>query len=281
MSESLSGQQHYQYVAKAIAYIQQHAQQQPSLKQIAQEVGLSEYHLQRVFTRWAGVSPKRFLQFLTKERALQILRVSGDTLHAALDSGLSGPGRLHDLMISCEAMSPGEIKALGKNLEIGFGHADSPFGQILLGWTPRGICYLSFIDDDVRHRQHEMMQQWPYASFQCNDSEALAISNQIFAPHHKAKKIHLMVQGTNFQLKVWEALLSTQPGQLVSYSRLAELAGSSKAQRAVGSTLANNSIGWLIPCHRVIRGTGEFGRYRWGTDRKLAMQGWEACHYRS
>ncbi|WP_461535133.1 methylated-DNA--[protein]-cysteine S-methyltransferase [Spongorhabdus nitratireducens] len=277
MTES---EQHYQYVARAIGYIQQHAQMQPSLKQIAQAVGLSEYHLQRIFTRWAGVSPKRFLQFLTKQRALQALKESGDILNAALDSGLSGPSRLHDLMISCEAMSPGEIKALGKDLVIGFGYAGSPFGTILVGWTPRGICYLSFIDEDAQQREGEFKQQWPYASFRQNDSEALAISDRIFGSHNNGGKVHLMIQGTNFQLKVWEALLKTKPGQLVSYAGLAELAGSPKAQRAVGTTLANNNIGWLIPCHRVIRGTGEFGNYRWGAERKLAMQGWEAGHYR-
>ena len=279
MSESLTDQQHYDYVAQAIAYIQANAKQQPSLEQVANAVGLNECHLQRVFTRWAGVSPKRFLQFLTKERALQALRESGDILGAALDSGLSGPGRLHDLMVSCEAMSPGEIKTLGKSLVIGFGYGMSPFGKTLLGWTTRGICYLSFISDDNVDWEGQFRRQWSLALFQRNDQEAAARIDQIFQPQHLSDKLHLVTRGTNFQMKVWEALLRTRPGDVISYTGLAKLADSEKAQRAVGSALANNAIGWLIPCHRVIRSSGELGSYRWGIERKLAMQGWEASDY--
>ena len=275
--ESKSKQQHYYYVAKAIDYIRKNVQQQPTLKEIAHAVGLSEYHIQRIFTQWAGVSPKRFLQFLTKERALQALKEYGDILQASLDSGLSGPGRLHDLMVSCEAMSPGEIKNLGKDLKIGFGYTNSPFGSILLGWTPRGICYLSFVDE-TNYWEDELMQQWSYATFQRDDNKASTIACRIFESSEKKERIHLMIQGTNFQIKVWEALLRTKPGQLLTYSKLAQLSGSPNAQRAVGTALANNNIGWLIPCHRVIRGSGEFGNYRWGTNRKISMQGWEASH---
>ena len=147
MFESESDQRHYQYAADTIRYLRQHTHEQPSLAQISEAVGLSEYHLQRIFTRWAGVSPKRFLQFLTKERALNALAETGDILQAALNSGLSGPGRLHDLMVSCVAMTPGEIKAQGQGVKLSFGYTESPFGQVLLAWTPRGICHLSFIID--------------------------------------------------------------------------------------------------------------------------------------
>ncbi|MRI33832.1 6-O-methylguanine DNA methyltransferase [Endozoicomonas sp. OPT23] len=275
--------QHYQYVAKAIAYIRSHANQQPSLQEVAEVVGVSEYHLQRIFKQWAGVSPKRFLQFLTKERALQALRESGDILQASLEAGLSGPGRLHDLMISCEAMTPGEVKSLGENLVISYGFAESPFGRVFLGWTDRGICHLSFIDgqlydDEPRHEVRivdELQKRWSKACLQKNTEGVRQLAARIFQSGKAGEKVHLLIQGTNFQLKVWEALLATEPGQLLSYSQLADMAGSPKAQRAVGSALAKNNIGWLIPCHRVIRETGEFGNYRWGVSRKAAIQGWE------
>ncbi|MEJ2405013.1 MAG: methylated-DNA--[protein]-cysteine S-methyltransferase [Candidatus Thiodiazotropha sp.] len=214
----------YTTIARAINYIRQQAFRQPSLAEIAAAVGLSEYHLQRTFRTWTGVSPKRFLQFLTKEYALSRLHESGDLLNLSLDIGLSGPGRLHDLMVTCEAMTPGEIRRGGEGVSLDFGLAESPFGPVLIAWSNRGICHLSF---------HETAD--------------------------------LPVQ----------ALL--RDAKIVSYSTLARLAGQPKAQRSVGTALAANRLAYLIPCHRVIRGTGEVGAYHWGSTRKLAILAWEAA----
>ena len=278
--EQQGNQQQYQYVAQAIAYIREHTRQQPSLSEIATVLGISEYHLQRTFTAWAGVSPKRFLQALTKQRALEALKHSDDILSAALDTGLSGPGRLHDLLVTCEAMSPGEIKSLGKNLTIGFGSAPTPFGNALIGWTPRGICYLQFYEQKREEKEAELISQWPAANLCRDNLQAIKLAEHIFSVSHPEGKLHLVIRGTNFQIKVWEALLSTRKSEIISYAQLARLIDSPKAQRAVGSAVAANTIGYLIPCHRVIRGDGDTGNFRWGTDRKLAIQAWEASNHR-
>lgn len=266
----------YDIVARAIEYIRARAYRQPALSDIAAAVNMSEFHLQRVFAEWAGVSPKRFLQYVTKEHARQSLRASSDILGAALAAGLSGPGRLHDLMISCEAMTPGEIKTLGAGVDIGFGCAPTPFGDALLGWTSRGVCFFEFYDGEYATKQSALQAQWPEAILERNDAHALRLAGQIFPTVPQPRKLHLVLRGTNFQLKVWEALLKVAPGQTVSYSRLACMIDAPKAQRAVGSALAANILGYLIPCHRVIRETGETGHYRWGSHRKTAMLMWEA-----
>ena len=272
----LSHSQQYQMIAQAIRYISSQAHHQPSLKDISEQVNLSEYHLQRVFTDWAGVSPKRFLQFVTKEYALVALKKSQDVLSVALDSGLSGAGRLHDLMVTCEAMSPGEIKSHGKGLTIEYGSCMTPFGQAFIGWTIRGICHLEFCDGDYDSKVSSFTLLWQNADLSPNNEKARELSKQIFCTEPKARKLHLLIRGSNFQLKVWEALIKTSSSQILSYSQLAQLAGSPKAQRAVGSALAANSIGYLIPCHRVIRESGDAGVFRWGQERKLAIQAWEA-----
>ncbi len=274
MSE-LKTDSHYQTIAAAICYIREHAKQQPELAEIAEAVNLSEYHLQRLFSSWAGISPKRFLQYLTKEHAKQALQQSQDTLTAALNAGLSGSGRLHDLMISCEAMTPREIKSGGKGVQLNFGQAATPFGIALIGWTNRGICYLAFLCDDLPEKQRELLDQWPNAMSVEDNSEAANISQRIFPTTPQAGKLHLLLRGTNFQIKVWEALLHTRQGQFVSYSQLAKATGSPKAQRAIGSAVGANNIGFLIPCHRVIRESGESGNYRWGAERKQAIHAWE------
>ena len=269
-------QGHYAIVARAIEFIRANAQRQPSLGDISAAVNLSESHLQRVFAAWAGISPKRFLQFLTKEHAIRSLQQSTDILSVALATGLSGPGRLHDLLVTCEAMTPGEIKSRGQGVSIGYGVAETPFGDALFGWTSRGVCYLSFCDNQ-QARQSELLTQWPEATLVRNQEQAAQLSCQIFGDQPKPGKLHLLLRGTNFQIKVWQALLNTEPSQIISYGQLAALAGSPKAQRAVGSALAANTIGYLIPCHRVIRGSGELGDiFRWGKHRKMAMQVWEA-----
>ncbi len=278
MNEALLAQPGRQYalVAQAIRYLRTHAQQQPTLAEVAAAVHLSEHHLQRVFAAWAGISPKRFLQYLSKEHALAALREAQDVLGAAQASGLSGPGRLHDLLVSCEAMTPGEIKSGGAGVGLRWGEAQTPFGTVLAGWTPRGICYLAFLDEDGAQRLDELRAAWPAAELQREDAEAQTLMDQVFPTTPQAGRLHLLLRGTNFQLKVWEALLRLPPGRRVSYTQLAALAGKPKAQRAVGSALAANTIGYLIPCHRVIRESGESGHYRWGDERKVAMLAWEA-----
>ena len=273
----LSGARQYELVARAIRHLRTHATQQPTLAELAAAVHLSEYHLQRVFAQWAGISPKRFLQYLSKEHARAALRASADVLQASAAAGLSGPGRLHDLMVSCEAMTPGEIRRGGAGVVLGWGQGETPFGTALVGWTPRGLCYLAFLDGDTAQRYAELCAAWPAAQLQCDDARAQALLDQVFARPLQPGRLHLVLRGTNFQLKVWEALLHLPPGRRVSYTQLAALAGSPRAQRAVGSALAANTLGYLIPCHRVIRESGDSGHYRWGDERKSAMLAWEAA----
>lgn len=278
MDETLLEQpaRQYEVVARAILYLRAQALQQPSLAEVAQAVHLSEYHLQRVFAAWAGISPKRFLQYLTKEYAREALREAQDVLSVTQASGLSSASRLHDLMVSCEAMTPGEIKSGGAGVTLGWGQADTPFGTALAGWTPRGLCYLAFLDGDAARRQQELCAAWPAAQLQRDDTQARRLLEQVFPGTPLPGRLHLLLRGTNFQLKVWEALLRLPPGRRVSYTQLAALAGTPKAQRAVGSALAANPIAYLIPCHRVIRESGDSGLYRWGGERKAAMLAWEA-----
>lgn len=270
---------HYKIVADAIHFIRTHHKHQPSLSEIAAAVNLSEFHLQRIFSEWAGISPKRFLQYLTKEYARHSLQQSTSILSTTLDAGLSSPGRLHDLMITCEALTPGEIKAWGKGVNIAYGTSPTPFGIALIGWTDRGICYLAFCENDEQIKREELMAQWPAAHFNQDDTGAIKLGQDIFCRRNETRHLHLLLRGTNFQIKVWEALLQVAPSQVVTYSTLANLSQTPKAHRAVGTALAANTIGFLIPCHRVIRGTGEAGHYRWKSQRKSAMLAWEAALY--
>jgi len=267
----------YVIVAQAIRYLQAHARRQPSLRELAQAVHLSEFHLQRVFSLWAGVSPKRFLQFLSKEHALQALRQAADVLTASEAAGLSGPGRLHDLLVSVEAMSPGEIRSGGAGLTVQWGLGETPLGRALLAWTSRGICHLVFIDDAAAAHLAELQARWPAARLVQDDAQAAAWLQRIFPPAPRSGRLHVLLRGTNFQIKVWEALLRLPPGHCVSYSQLAALTGMPRAQRAVGSAVAANTVAYLIPCHRVIRESGAIGQYRWGAERKAALLAWEAA----
>ena len=271
----------YLTVASAIDYISRHARQQPSLSDIANAVGLSEYHLQRVFSEWAGISPKRFLQFLTKEHARLALKNSSDVLTTSIDAGLSSPGRLHDLMISTEAMTPGEIRQQGKGLDVSYGAASTPFGKALIAWTPRGICNLAFCDNDCETIINTLQQEWPAARLIQDNSEAEKLAQQIFQHKLQPGKLHLLLRGTNFQIKVWEALLNIGSSRVISYRTLARMTGQPKAYRSVGSAVAANRIAFLIPCHRVIRNSGDISTYHWGTERKLAMLAWEAAREES
>jgi len=269
-------QRQYAAVARAIAFIRANAARQPELAEIAAAAKLSEYHLQRLFSAWAGLSPKRFLQYLTKEHALTALRASSGMLDAALDAGLSGPGRLHDLMVSCEALTPGEIRARGAGVELRHGFAATPLGEALFGWTPRGVCHLAFCDDEHAAPLDVLRKDWPAANFVRDDAAAVSLAARIFPATPTPGKLHLLLRGTNFQIKVWEALLKIPPATLVSYGRLAGHLGQAQAARAVGCAVAANSVAYLIPCHRVIREDGNCSSYRWGVERKLALHAWEA-----
>lgn len=269
-------EKHYQTVAQAIHYLRQHATEQPELSDLAEQVGLSPQHLQRAFSAWAGISPKRFLQFLTKEAIKDRLRQSRDVLSAALDAGLSGPGRAHDLMVQCEAVTPGEYGALGEGLTITYGVAGSPFGTVLVGVTGRGVCHLQFLDGlEIGSAVSGLQAEWPKAELVRDDRVVAEFTQRIFGVLQQQQPLSVLLKGTNFQIKVWEALLRLDSGLLASYGDVADLAGSAHAQRAVGSALAANRIAYLIPCHRVIRESGEVGNYRWDATRKTAMIGWE------
>ncbi|MHB8914201.1 MAG: methylated-DNA--[protein]-cysteine S-methyltransferase [Thiobacillus sp.] len=265
----------YETVAAAIRFVRSHAGAQPSLDEVARHVGLSASHLQRVFSEWAGISPKRFLQFLTKEHAKRLLRESRDVMSAALEAGLSGPGRLHDLMVQCEALTPGEIGSLGEGLVIHYGFATSPFGTIIIGNTTRGICHLRFVETDQSIEEAELQSEWLHAQLERDDEMAQSLSSQIFSPFAGHQPLSVLLRGTNFQIKVWEALLHIPSGNTLSYRDLARIAAVPNAHRAVGTAMAHNNIAVLIPCHRVIRENGGSGLYRWGADRKRALISWE------
>ncbi|MEE8445810.1 MAG: bifunctional helix-turn-helix domain-containing protein/methylated-DNA--[protein]-cysteine S-methyltransferase [Alphaproteobacteria bacterium] len=257
--------------------------EQPSLAELAAEAGVSEHHFQRMFTRRVGVSPKKFLQHLTLEAAKRRLRDSASVLDATYDSGLSGPGRLHDLFVTFEAMTPGEYKARGEGLTIRYGFHDSPFGECLLMATDRGICGLGFAtgagrDAVLAHR----MSGREKATLLFDDSATAPYVPQIFVPRNQpalpdAPPLRLLLRGSRFQLKVWKALLSMPSGTLTTYQDLARRIGLPGGARAVGNANGANPIPWLIPCHRVIRKTGAIGGYDWGVGRKMAMIGWEAA----
>lgn len=249
-------------------------QAQPSLSKLAKVAGVSEFHFHRLFTRWAGTTPKSFLQYLTAKHAKQLLVESKDLLTTAFDAGLSGPGRLHDLMVSVEGVTPGEFKAKGSGVEIQYGVHECPFGECLIGVTKRGVCHLVFIDGDREDAISEMKERFANATFKLRKSETAKVIKKIFK-RTGSKKISVVLHGTPFQMKVWEALLRIPEGNVLSYADLAKVAGFPGASRAVGTALGKNSIAYLIPCHRVIRATGDFGDYHWGTTRKQAVLIWE------
>ncbi len=273
------GQQDYQRIVSAIGYLRAHHDEQPDLATLARHTGLSEHHFQRLFTRWAGVSPKRFLQHLTLEDARQRLAASRSVLDLSGELGLSGGGRLHDLFVTVEAMSPGEARSGGAGLDIHWGLHDSPFGPALIASTHRGICALHFLDDKQQDPAALLGGDWPEARLKHSDSATRGLAQRIFAPldGRRREPLALLLKGSNFQLQVWRALLRLPPGALTSYGDLATALDAPTAARAIGSAVGANRIGWLIPCHRVIRAGGEITGYRWGSSRKAAMLGWEAA----
>ncbi len=266
----------YPMIERAIRYLEENASHQPELSEIASAVGLSEFHFQRVFTRWAGISPKRFLQFLTKESAKELLDRSENLLDTTLQVGLSSLGRLHDLFITTEAVTPGEYKSRGIGLTIHYGLHPTPFGQCLIGVTERGICHLSFVESSEGGAVDELAAEWQKARMIENPRKTESFVEPIFnVDHHRDKPLQVYLRGTNFQIKVWEALLQIPSGRVSTYQQIAEQVGRPGATRAVGTAVGHNPVPVLIPCHRVIRKLGEFGNYRYGAARKKALLGWE------
>ncbi|UBF25787.1 methylated-DNA--[protein]-cysteine S-methyltransferase [Kovacikia minuta CCNUW1] len=270
----------YERIARAIAFLRQHHLSQPDLATVAQQVHLSESHFQRLFTRWAGISPKRFLQYLTVEYAKAKMAETKNLLDLTQDVGLSSPGRLHDLFVKLEAVSPGEFKAGGAGLKIWYGIHDSPFGRALIATTQRGICCLHFLDGAEGLSPEQILRQgWQNAEPIRDEEMTREMGDRIFnlATLTRSQPLVLLVRGTNFQIQVWRALLKVPLGGIATYQNLADAIGRPTATRAIGNALGNNPIGFLIPCHRVIRESGELGGYRWGVDRKTALLGWEAA----
>lgn len=267
----------YEKIATAIAYIETHFKEQPSLDDVAAQVHLSPFHFQRLFTEWAGVSPKKFLQYLDISYAKNLLKEKQATLFdTAFETGLSGTSRLHDLFINIESMTPGEYKNGGEGLQINYSYAPSPFGEMLVAATPRGICYMAFADDRERVFA-EMKQLFPNAIYIQAADEYQQAAMQVFSPAGGLPQVKLHLKGTPFQVKVWEALLKIPVGGLTTYGALSSITGNAKAARATGSAVGDNPVAFLIPCHRVIRSTGVFGQYHWGSTRKTAIIGWEAA----
>ncbi|HUO58457.1 MAG TPA: methylated-DNA--[protein]-cysteine S-methyltransferase [bacterium] len=265
-------------VEKVIQHLERHWKDQPSLEELARVVDLSSFHFQRLFQRWAGVSPKKFVQYLTIENAKQRLRESRSVLDAAYDTGLSSPGRLHDLFVSVEAMSPGEYKSGGKGMTIGYGFHETPFGEALIALTVRGICGFSFVGKGGRDEAlGELKRHWAKAVFQLENQKTNEVIQRLFRGQSHSNGTKLLLRGTPFQIKVWEALLRIAPGSVLSYQDVAERVGCSKAARAVGTAIGRNVVAYLIPCHRVIRESGVVGEYRWGSVRKKAILAWEGA----
>ena len=260
----------YLRIEQAISYLETHYKDQPSLEEIAAKIGLSEYHFQRLFTRWAGVSPKRFLQFLTKEGAKELLSQSENLLDTTHQVGLSSLGRLHDLFVTTEAVSPGEYKSRGEGVTIRYGLHASPFGKCLIAVTDRGICHLSFAQTSEGDAIDNLVADWKNARMIEDNRVTAPLIEPIFDASTRGK-LNIHLRGTNFQLKVWEALLDIPTGAVTTYEGLAERIGQPTASRAVGTAVGHNPIAVLIPCHRVIRKVGEFGNYRYGALRKKAL----------
>ena len=270
----------YLRIEKAINYLEEHFQDQPNLQELAEHLNMSPFHFQRVFKSWAGISPKRFLQFLTIDYAKKMLDKNRSVLDATYESGLSSPGRLHDLFVTIDGVTPGEFKTKGIGIEIVYGIHSSPFGECLLAITERGICGLTFTTDKgLGEALADLQSQWEQARLRESTQTTKPFLDQIFpaSPGDGRRSVRLFLKGTNFQIKVWEALLRIPQGFVCSYEEIAGYLGKPTAARAVGSAVAANPVAYIIPCHRVIRKIGAIGDYRHGTTRKKAMIGWEAA----
>lgn len=271
----------YERIAAAIRFIKENRQEQPRLETIAGHVHMSPAHFQRMFQEWAGISPKNFLQYLNVEYAKRILKQTHASLFdTACEVGLSGTGRLHDLFVNIEGMTPGEYKNGGQALRINYSFAETPFGQVMVASTDKGICHLAFVDEGEEEALGSLKQLFPNAAYtQCPDrkqEDALSVFNRDWS---KPDEIKLHLKGTSFQLKVWETLLKIPAGGLTTYADLATKSGHEGACRAVGTAIGRNPVAFLIPCHRVIKATGGIGNYHWGEVRKEAIIGWEAAYF--
>jgi len=268
----------YNRIAEAIAYIKSNFKQQPNLEEVAEQVHLSPFHFQRLFSEWAGTTPKKFLQYISVEHAKKLLKDQQATLFdTAFETGLSGTGRLHDLFVKIEGMTPAEYKNGGKNLHINYSFAESPFGNLIVASTLKGVCYMAFEDDEEKGLNN-LKAKFPNAVFQRKLD--LLQQNGLFVFQNdwsKLNEIKLHLKGTDFQLKVWETLLKIPMGQLSTYGNIAEEIGNANASRAVGTAIGRNPVAFLIPCHRVIQSTGNIGGYMWGETRKTAIIGWESA----
>ena len=268
----------YEKIESAIKYIRAHFKEQPDLDAVARSVYLSSFHFQRMFKEWAGVSPKKFLQYISIEHAKKLLQDDFSLADTSFDTGLSGTSRLHDLFISIEGMTPGEFKNGGKGLLIQYSHAESPFGEILIASTSKGICHLSF-EESGKSAMQTLEKEFPQAQFRQKtdyfQQDALTIFTNDW---NNLPQVKLHLKGTPFQLKVWQSLLRIPYGGLRTYASIAESIDQPRASRAVGSAIGSNPVAYLIPCHRVIRSTGVVGEYHWGTERKSAILGWESGH---
>ena len=277
MESILERSRDYRLIEQAIRFIEDNAHRQPDLDEIAAAVGLSEYHFQRKFTRWAGISPKRFLQFLTRENAKALLARSENLLNTTHQVGLSSLGRLHDLFITTEAVTPGEYKSRGDGLAIHYAIHPTPFGKCLIATTERGICYLGFVQTSEGDAINNLLAGWAQAKMIEDHRATAPLIELIFELNQRGKEsLRLHLSGTNFQIKVWEALLNIPMGAATTYEHFAAQIGRPSATRAVGTAVGHNPVAVLIPCHRVLRKDGAFGNYRYGSARKKALLGWEA-----
>ncbi len=269
----------YRRIEQAMGYMEAHDLEQPSLEEMAASVNLSKYHFQRLFTQWAGISPGRFLHCLTLHHAKRLLGAQQSVLDTSLDAGLSGPGRLHDLFVTYEAVTPGEYKRGGAGLSIAYGFHATPFGECLLGATGRGICALTFVrGGDREGALAELRARWPRATLGEAPERTGPLAERAFGGQGADRPaLHLVLHGTNFQVKVWEALLRIPPGTVATYGAVAAAIGRPTARQAVGQATGRNPIAVLIPCHRVIRRMGVVGGYRWGAPRKRMLLAWEAA----
>lgn len=275
-TDSFVDSRDFRRIARAIRYIEAHFREQPRLAAIAASAGLSEFHFNRLFRRWAGVTPRQYLAFVTARAARGALHKDTPVLEAAYAVGLSGPGRLHDLLVTLDAVTPGELKTRGAGLEIRYGFSDTPFGTAMIASTARGVCHLGFEDrPQARAAAAGLAARWERAHLTRSDEDAERTAHQIFGSHGGGRMpMRLEVRGTNFQLKVWQALLEAGSDGPTTYRAVAEAAGVPGSERAVGNAVAANPVAWLIPCHNVLRADGSLGGYRWGEERKRAMLAW-------
>lgn len=270
-------QNDYQRIERAILFIENNFQSQPTLREIAGAVSLSEHHFQRLFKRWAGISPKRFLQFVTAVHAKKLLQSRQGLMEVAYKSGLSSVSRLHDLFVNMEAMTPGELRKQGEALTIRYGLHPSPFGECFIAVTDKGISSLEFVGEpDIDAAVADLKNQWKNAQIILDQKATRHYIDKIFGDRSQRSRPSLYVKGTNFQIKVWEALLKIPQGAVVSYEDIAASIGKPKAVRAVANAVAHNPVAFLIPCHRVIRKTGALGGYHWGSEKKIAILLWES-----